>query len=997
MSQIARKTVTIVFTDVTGSTSLGEQLDPEALRDVMARYFETAKRVLEQHGGVVEKFIGDAVMAVFGMPNVHEDDALRAVRAAADLRDAVARLNQALENERGVSIEVRTGVNTGEVVVGDPGEQQFYATGDAVNVAARLEQAAAPGEIVVGDLTRRLVRQLVDLEPAGSLALKGKGQDVQAWRLTEVHESRTAIPRSLDRPLVGRRSELAALMAAFAESRASKTARLCTVVGAPGIGKSRLANELALRLGDEANVVAGRCLSYGEGITYWPLIEIWRQASGLVPLADVVPGRPREILEALLGRADATLTTEETFWAVRKAFEALAATRPLVVVVDDMHWAEPTFLDMLEHVLEFAADASLVLVALARPEFLETRPLWSMEREWATLIRLEPLDLGESEALLEALHADLPEALRRRIDLAAGGNPLFIEQMLAMLEENGDGHDEVSAPPTVQALLAARIDGLAPEERAVVEPAAVIGQEFWREAVASLCPEIAVSPVLQRLMRKDFIGRVRSSFVEDDAFAFRHILIREAAYASIPKSRRADLHEHFANWLEAASPEFQEIIGYHLEQAAACLADLGPAGERQRQLARRATKLLGTAGRRAWERGDAHAAISLLERALLLLPDGDHRPTEVVVALGGALEAAGRIEDASRLLSEAADQAATAGSVQDEVRFLIEDGLVRFAHGSSLDAADPLVGRALAVFEESGDHAGLAATWHLACYPGWTALRWQEAASAVERALEHARLAGDAVRTERAASWLMMAYTWGPTPVEQAKPHVEALIAGSDPVSRLRASGLTFLGWLVAMTADLDRGRALYREGIDQITEFGIRIWRGGRSVMGGEIELLAGDPIAAEAELRAGYDTLMEIGEKGVLSTVAFSLAEAVYQQARFAEADELSRLSEAAADGPDISSQVGWRNVRAKLLAQQGDHSAAERVSGEALELIARTDAISQQADTFVSRSEVFQLAGRSVEASSLLEKAIRLYEAKGMVPAVRMARRRRVALAR
>jgi class 3 adenylate cyclase len=391
MAGEARKTVTIVFTDVTGSTSLGEQLDPEALRGVMARYFETAQTVLERHGGTVEKFIGDAVMAVFGIPTMHEDDAVRAVRAAAELRDELETLNVELEQERGVRIALRTGVNTGEVVVGDPSAQQFYATGDAVNVAARLEQAAGPGEILIGDSTRHLVRDAVELEPVDDLDLKGKTDRVPAWRLAHVDPEAAGFTRRMESPLVGRREELERLVEVYEQARDSRKPRLCTILAAPGVGKSRLAAELATHVGGEATVLLGRCLSYGEGITYWPLVEIAQQAEERFPLGNMLAERPRELIKTLTGSGQAGGSTEEAFWAVRKLFEALARERPLVIVLDDVHWAEATFLDLVEHVLEFAEDTPLLLVALARPEFLDKRPLWASNRDELTLIRLEPL------------------------------------------------------------------------------------------------------------------------------------------------------------------------------------------------------------------------------------------------------------------------------------------------------------------------------------------------------------------------------------------------------------------------------------------------------------------------------------------------------------------------------------------------------------------------------------------------------------------------------
>ena len=995
MANEARKTVTVVFTDVTGSTSLGEELDPEALRGVMGRYFETAQAVLERHGGTVEKFIGDAVMAVFGIPTMHEDDALRAVRAAAELRERLEGLNEELEQERGVRIALRTGVNTGEVVVGDPGAQQFYATGDAVNVAARLEQAAAPGEILIGDSTRRLVRDAVELEPVDGLQLKGKSEPVAAWRLVTVHAEAAAFTRHLESPLVGRDDELNRMLESFEQSRDGRRPGLCTVLGMPGVGKSRLVAELGARVGGEATVVVGRCLSYGEGITFWPLVEIVHELERLFPLPELLAERPLEQVRALTGSGEASGSTEESFWAIRKLLEAVARKKPLVVVLDDVHWAEPTLLDLVEHVLEFTEDAQLLVVGLARPEFFEQRPLWASQREEFALIRLEPLTEAQAEALIDALATDkaFSTEIRNRIGAASEGNPLFVEQMVAMLAENGHFENGHAVPPTIQALLAARIDELSPDERSVIEPAAVIGQEFWREALLELSPEdLAVSASLQRLIRKELVGRARSSFAEEDAFRFRHILIRDAAYAGIAKTRRAELHERFADWLEGTMPEFEEIIGYHLEQAFRYREELGPVRESELELGRRAGERLGSAGLRAWDRGDA-AAVSLLERAVGFLSPGDPRRLELLGALGDATERVGRIEEAEALLADAAQEAAQAGDRRAEIRLRIEFALVRGAHSyvpaSEAASINALVDEAMRVFEESGDDAGLAATWTLLGYEGWAGLRCQEMSEAMERAVAHARRAGNRGRLTTCLVWLIGSYAWGPARVEEAIARVEEIRAQCEPGSFGEASALTFLGWLEAMNGEIEKGRALYREGTARMTELGALVRRGAASMTGGHLELLAGDPAAAEVELREGFRLLDEMGEKALLSTVACNLADTLRRQGRFEEAEELTHVSEKAADPEDIASQVGWRSIRALILAVRGEPEAAESLSAEAVRLMEPTDALVFHADTLVIRAQVLLLAGRTTEAAEAFEEAIRLYERKGVLPAIERTR--------
>jgi class 3 adenylate cyclase/tetratricopeptide (TPR) repeat protein len=995
MPHESRRTVTIVFADVSGSTSLGEQLDPEPLRRVMASYFEEMSAAVERHGGTVEKFIGDAVMAVFGIPQLHEDDALRAVRAAWDMRAALERLNAELEAERRITLAVRTGVNTGEVVAGDPSGGEFYATGDAVNVAARLEQAAAPGEILLGESTYRLVRDVVSAEPVEPLELKGKTAAVAAWRLVGVRDV-VALQRRLDAPLVGRAPELARLQEAYARVREERRCGLCTVLGVPGVGKSRLAGELGDRVAHEATVLWGRCLSYGEGITFWPLVEVLRE----VDIAGVLAGDDeRELIEeqlsGLLGERPSG-SLEETFWAVRKLFEALARMRPLVVVFDDVHWAEPTFLDLVEHIVEWSQEAAVLVVTLARPEFLDQRPLWAAQREDFTLLRLEPLSEGEAELLLENLTKEarlLPEEQRRRITESSEGNPLFVEQMVAMLAENGRRDDgDLAVPPTIQALLAARLDQLAPDERAVVEPAAVVGKEFWRSAVVELAPaDVQVSASLQRLVRKEFVRPDRSRLAGEDGFRFRHVLIRDAAYAGISKGQRARLHEHFAGWLESRYPEFAEIVGYHLEQAYRYAQELGSARADSEALAHRAAEQLGAAGLRAWERGDMRAAVNLLERSVTLLPRGDGLRLALLPELGSALEDIGRLDEAEALLAEAAREAAEAGNRRAEMRARIQFALVHLAHADLpvMDEIQPLTDEAIRVFEELGDDEGLAITWHLLSYPGWAALRWQEMGDALERALVHARRAGSRVRVESCLAWLTACYAFGPLPVDEAIVRTQEIRAEFEPGTYGDASALAFLGWLEAMRGDFAAGRNLYRQGIERLLELGASLRRGGRSIVGGDIEMLAGDPVAAEAELREGFRILNEMGEKGILSTVAANLAEALYRQGRYNEAWEMTRISEEATAPEDLASQVGWRGVRAKVLARRGEFEEAERLSVEALRLIEDTDGLPQYAQTLEDRADVLRLEGRVDEARRALEEAIRRCEAKGMVAGVRNGR--------
>jgi class 3 adenylate cyclase/predicted ATPase len=543
---VQRKTVTVLFCDVTGSTELGESIDPEALRELLARYFERMQAIVERHGGSVEKFVGDAVMAVFGVPTAHEDDALRAVRAAAEMRDALPELG----------IRARIGVNTGMVVTGT---EERLATGDAVNVAARLEQAAEPGDVLLGEATLALVRETVEIEPLEPLELKGKAEPVPAHRLLGVIG---APERRHETRFVGRERELALIREAWERALSERRCELVTVVGDAGVGKSRLVAEALAPL--DAAIVRGRCLPYGEGITYWPVVEVLKQLDTLPPDAEAASA-----IRSLLGEADTTASAEELAWAFRKTLEHAGTQRPLAVIFDDVHAGEETFLDLVEHVALLSSGSPILLVCMSRPELIERRA------EWPVQLRLEPLPAEDVDSLIPAR---IGKGLREQIARAAGGNPLFVGEMLVMAGD-GDGGGEMVVPPTLQALLAARLDQLEAAERTVLECGAVEGEVFHRGAVQALATgEGAVTPRLAALTRKQLIAPDKAQIRGEDGFRFRHLLIRDAAYDALPKAARADLHARFAGWLEehgTAVVELDELLGYHLEQAVRHRRELG--------------------------------------------------------------------------------------------------------------------------------------------------------------------------------------------------------------------------------------------------------------------------------------------------------------------------------------------------------------------------------------------------------------------------------------
>jgi class 3 adenylate cyclase/tetratricopeptide (TPR) repeat protein len=995
----ARKTVTVLFCDVADSTVLGERLDPESLRRVMARWFDSMRAVLERHGGTVEKFIGDAVMAVFGVPQLHEDDALRAARAAADMRAALAQLNEEVAQDFGVELHMRIGINTGEVVAGDASTGHTLVTGDAVNTAKRLEQAARTGEILVGSATQRLVANAAVLEPREALTAKGKREPIEAFTLLAVIEGAPGYARRLDVPLVGRRAELAALREAFAGTVRERRCRLLTVIGPAGIGKSRLAAELAAAVRREALFLSGRCLPYGDGITFLPLRQVVREAGGLtgIKLAlgdaedlDLVVDRIRGAIAA-----DSTpISAEETFWAVRRAFEALARRRPLVVCVEDIHWAEPTLLDLLQYVAGWTTDAPVLVLCLARPELLEEHPSWAVAPQASSLV-LGPLSDPESEELLDALVVEWPldAGARRRIAEAAEGNPLYVEQLVAMLAENG-GIDLI--PPTIHSLLAARLDRLSREERVVLERAAVAGKEFWRSAVAELSPEGERPDVAARLLalvRKDLIVPEASGAARDDLFRFRHVLIRDAAYAGIPKELRAGLHERFAARLERTAgehfAEVEELVGYHLEQAYYYRQQLGPLDDSAQRTGTRAGELLARAGRRASARGDAPAAVSLLTRGAALLPDRAEDRLTALSELASALIRTGDFSRAESVLDEALERAAAAGNKQLELRTLIEREFFRTFTNPNVSMSEivSVAEAAIPLLEELGDELGVAKAWWLLSEAHVISSSWGARAAALERALEHARKAEDRREESILIGFLAQALHYGPTPVQEAIARCDGFLADTHGDRPLQASLASTLAALHAMRGEFDEARTLWSEAHAIYDELGLRHRRAARSLIAATIEQLSGDPVAAERELRWGYETLGEMGERYVRSTLAAYLAAALTDLGRDDDARELTVESEANARADDLVTQVMWRGARGRVLARAGELGPATSLVQEAVELAGRTDFLDLQASAWLDLAQVLALA-RSPDATGAAARAKETYERKGNVVGARRA---------
>jgi class 3 adenylate cyclase/tetratricopeptide (TPR) repeat protein len=1013
-----RRTVTVVFLDVVGSTGLAERLDPESLRSVMRRYFETARTSLERHGGTVQKFIGDAVMAVFGVPQLHEDDALRAVRAATEVNAALGALNTELRATVGVELAIRTGVNTGEVVAGRPEPGHALVLGDAVNVASRLQREAGVGEILIGPETHRLVAATVVTEPVASIPLRGRHEAVDAFRVVSMDGGPRERPARLETPMVGRTKELEQLRASFAEVRESGSTRLVTIVGDPGVGKSRLVQEFVETVAGAATVLRGRCLPYGDGITFWPLLEVVQMASGI--LDDDAPAAARDkIRRAVADAGDAELiaqrlagllgfdpevsTLETGFWGARRFLETLAWETPVVVVFDDLHAAESTFLDLVEGLVQQGEDAAVLIVTPSRPELFEARPGWGTDDGRSALLSLAPLTADESDTLLEQLAPGgaLPPEARRRIAEAAEGNPLFVSEVFRTLIDDGLLRQEggrwvaagdlgsVTVPPTVQALLATRLDRLPRSERAVIERASVVGKQFDERTVWALTPpeeRPRVGERLQALARRDLVRPEEEPSAEPGAWRFTHLLIRDAAYQGMLKETRAGLHEGFATWLATrvgVRAEEDEIVGYHLEQAHRYRAELGGAEEEVRDLAGMAAAALASAGNRAMARGDVPATVSLLDRAVAIEPTLSRR-VALVPDLAEALGEAGRFARAIELLESALAETRAVGDRVAEAHLriaLVKTRILTDPQGMA-DQESQVSDEVIPVFEAAGDELGLARAWHLRAraYNLWG--RMADRHDALTQALEHARLAGAPRDETQMVTEMVSAVFYGPTPAEEGLHWLDRALRTAGPSLKVEARVRNAMAGFLAMMGRFEEARAVMTRSTELFDQLGMTLMRASTSQDRAVVYVLSGDLEGAERELREAYQVLGRMGERSYLCSTACVLGQVLVALGRMEEAEEMSVVGEEFADEDDLDAQILWRCVRARVMAARGEHEPAETLAREAVEFSLRTDFPQNQGDAYADLAEVLGAAGKDREAAEAGIEAARIYRSKGNV---------------
>ena len=776
-----RKVVSILFVDLVGFTAHSDRADPEDVRARLHPYHAGVKKEIEHFGGTVEKFVGDAVMAAFGAPVAHEDDAERAVRAGLRILEAIEELNEA---EPGLGLSVRAAVNTGEAVVAlaaRPAEGEGFVTGDVVNTAARLQQTAPVGALVVGEQTFHTTKHAIEYEELEPISVKGKGEPLPVWLARRPHSFGIDVEQQPQAPLIGREHELALLRNTYSRMLRESSVQLVTLTGEPGIGKTRLVGDFRRFVDEQPQSVLfrqGRCLPYGEGITFWALGEIVKQQAGILEsdspdqaaekLAACVAAAVEEVSERdwftarlapLVGALEAdgggSAERAESFTAWRRFLEALASRKPLVVILEDLHWADPPLLEFVEHVLDWATGIPLLVVCTARPELFERNTAWGGGNRNSTTVALSPLTAEETARLVSLLsQAVLPMETQAAVLERAGGNPLYAEEFVRMLKDRGilaagsrpiviAADDAIAVPETVQALIAARIDTLLPDRKALLHDAAVVGKVFWAGAVASIGERDGntVRQGLHELVQKELVRPVRTSSVQDqEEFSFWHVLIRDVAYAQIPRAARSRKHQAAAAWIEGIAADraadHAEILVHHYAKA---LELARAAGTDAPELEERTKHFLVLAGERVL-RLDVGKAESYFQQALELLAPGEPERARALAGVAATAALAGRYAEAEAGYAEAIADLRAQEDHRAAGEALVKLGAIVRDRGEG-ERARSLFAEAVELLERAPPSPELVLAYtHLARYYHFTwppeqCFEWAEKAMATAREL----------------------------------------------------------------------------------------------------------------------------------------------------------------------------------------------------------------------------------------------------------------------
>jgi class 3 adenylate cyclase/tetratricopeptide (TPR) repeat protein len=1022
------KVVTTVYCDVVGSVEIEGRLGPYVTSRIMDDYSAALRKAFGDRGASISKRHGDGFMATFGVPELREDDAYRAVQAASELRSAIEEISARLKIDHGVDLKVRLGVNTGNVLVDhDATTLEEQLVGSAVNLTKRFEEAAGPGEILIGEQTHRLVADAVRAEPVKSLTVKGIPGQQACWRLLEVLPGREG--RRLA-PLVGRDLDQELLTRLFDRAVAQQSPHLVNLVGPSGVGKSRLADEFVLGLGDRATVLRTRCPETTTSVTVWSLAEIVRQAAGITPedpaqaardrLADLVREEEQaesvtEPMAQMLGFGRGTERPEGTLWALERLLGAVARRQPLVVVVDDVQWAAAILLDAIEHLATHLRDVPVLLLSIARPDELTLNHAgWPTPRPNTFVVDLPPLRVGDGERLVRhLLGGSVAPELQAVISQAAQGYPLMIEETVTNLRDEGQldtiggkwvlrkaadsgGREHGSVPTRIHTLYLYRLQRLTPRGRVLVDAASVVGERFHVGDVEALTKDPSPSAVeadLQELVRLSLVQPDQSpaSFpLPSDSgagYRFRHPMIRAVAYGRMPDDERAVLHEDYADWLARQTTDqphqFDELIANHFSEAHRYRRRLAPRDERTREVARKAGERYAEAGRRAAIRGDTRLVQEWLGPAIQLLPHDHEERQKALPVLAEAQQASGKLEQAAHSYEELARSATAAGNERLAMHATIGRLRLMALHEPSRFAEEgrDQVEQAIPVFERLGDRQGLAKTRHLLAYLHWTRGRLSLAADSADKALRDARDAGDLYWEATILGLLSLVHYWGSTPLDIVERRSRKWLAEAQRRSMrsLEATTLTVLARVAALRRDTDEARHLVQSANSITSDLGESLTQAADCITQALIEVIAGDLDAAEKLLRAGSDELERMGVTRPRASVAAMLARVVHLRGRSDEAEELTRKCEEIAPPDQLDAQIKWRAIRAVTIARS-DPVQAERLAKEAVHLADKTDQLDSQAEVRVDLAEVLRLSGRRREAARELDHAISLYKRKG-----------------
>jgi class 3 adenylate cyclase/tetratricopeptide (TPR) repeat protein len=1035
------KIITVLFCDVVDSTVMGRRLAPLVTKRVLASYGETVRSVLGGHGASVGKRHGDGFMAAFGVLEVHEDDALRAVRAAGELRAAIGGLAAELRRERGVDLEVRIGINTGNVLVNDAGTMEEDLTGDAVNLAKKFEEAAGSGEILLGEETHRLVADAVRAEPATRLAVDGFPEPQDTWRLLEVLPNRPGRLRRLDAPMVGRELERDLLLRLFERAAAEQSCHLVSVLGTGGVGKSRLVDEFVGALGERATVLRANCPQLGDSVAVWPMVEIVRQAADITPadtpesararVAELVHGEERhelvtERVAQMLGLGHDAERQADTLWALHRLLQALARRRPLVIVIDDLQWADSILLDAVEQLTDLAGDTPVLLVCIARPdELFPRRAGWPGGKPNAMSLRLSPLGERESEQLVgHLLGGRVAPEVQVLITEHAQGYPLIVEELVTNLRDEDQlealdgrwvlrpeatdthGRGRLSIPTSIHALLQVRLARLDAQGRATIEAASVVGERFHLGDVQALVRTLdpkAVDEALEELVRLDLVRPDHGSASvplppgSGPGYRFRHPMIQSVAYERMPEDRRAELHERYADWLARQTREspdqFDELVARHFYESHRYASKLDPGADHTREVSRRAGERYAVAGSRAVIHGDRRLVQAWLGRAVRLLPDDDPERLRALPQLAEAQQASGKLTEAARAYHELARSASAVGHQGLATHATVGRLRLTALHDPErfLREGRDQVELAIPVFQRLDDPLGLAKAWHLLAYLDWTRGRLSVAGVASEKARTFAVQARDPYWEATILGQHCLILYWGPTPLDEVERRTRAALREAERrrMRGLEATALTVLGRVAALRGDLDKAKQLVRSADAIASDLGELLTQATDCISQALIELLDDDLPAAEEMLRTGYLRLEQMGGTGPMASVAVMLARVVLLRGRGDEAEELTRTCERLAGPTQLDAQIKWRSVRAIAIARR-DPEEAESLARRAVYLADETDQLDSRAEARVDLAEVLRLRGRHGEAGRELQRAIDLYREKGNEVAEANARR-------